>query len=228
MANVYAILGHGTERIIRPDLRNVMQRGYTLVTVTMCGEISPLLRPSHVLDVLKNNIVAARNPRLNKRYLEDRFGFPINVYRPGDQYPALLYSSSAFNHGRYGLSGVVNISRLKYDDYLLMREGKPFADPSNPTQAELADSYRQSLFPSRPPPVENVPIETIFLNLPPGVYYFAICREAVELPPDVPDPIPFIREFSHHQQETSRNGGRRKQMKKRLTRRRKRRSLQIM
>lgn len=229
---VYALLGHGSEAIVTPSERNVVPPGVTLVTVTACGQLSYDHVVERLIDILMSlrdtrpDII--RNPREHLAEIQPLLEYPIHVYKPGDRYPALLYTSNSFfgdPYYEYELSGVVDVDTLDQEDAAFTYTHVAYAHPPALSDEEYAIAYRKSVFPT--PDVaptehlESAPVRTVFDNVGPGVYYFTACRY-IDESTVAPQTLSMIRQFSEEQQSTSTNGGKRK---RHLTKRRNGRSI---
>jgi hypothetical protein len=213
---VYIMLGHGDEELLPPKYRLTVPRGITLVTITECGVLSYDSNIGRLMDVLHDLRTrrpdVIRDPRKHKLYLQRLLGFEIHVYKPGDQFPLLRYSSTSNFSNGYELSGIVDLDTLTDADIGSTYTVTPYSGPGNTmTNDDLIDAYRKSIHPQAHNPYRRVEIQEVFDYFREGVFYFTACRDVDERElRDYPGRLQVVRQFSENQQRTSQNGGNRR------------------
>lgn len=223
----YILLGHGNEDVVDMRARPRLPKGVTLVTVVDCGLVTPLERPGKMLKYLSENPEKRPYPELYQREISAGVGFPIHVYREGEQYPRLAFDPYAYQQGtmRFYLSGVVPVRSVDKDDIELMQNGSP---KTNDAIRDLTRSFKRSKFPTLDmvlkARVPLIPIEQIFERLGGGVYYFVACRASAG-PPKANIPAIQVESARLQEEKLWRAGSRRRTaQKRRKVGRRKRRS----
>ena len=100
LPNAFVFIGHGGEAIIDIKKRNKLPDGYTLVTFTQCGIPNTFTKITKVLEKMKEDPDLFRSLGKGpsdeiKAEIEEKLGETINIYRAGDEYPSLSYTSLA-------------------------------------------------------------------------------------------------------------------------------------
>ena len=91
--NTFVIMGHGTEEIIDFDTRDVLEDGYTLITVAECGIVATHDEVCPFINAFSNgaNAEIFQNPVANKEKIEGFMGGKgVHIYTPGMRYPKLV------------------------------------------------------------------------------------------------------------------------------------------
>jgi hypothetical protein len=199
----YVLLGHGNQSQDQGQI-NMLDRGFTLVTTSQCGEATYTGRSGRLLQVLKNNPNYANEPLRFQQELQHALGFRIHIYTEGQQYPNLVYKPESLHPHYFGLSGIVNLTNIDQDDIHLMTNLVPLADT---TQIDAVNrSFLKSVWPTQQTAREVIingngefparSISDIFATLGPGVYYFSLCRGGYDEGDNVPPSIQYRRELS--------------------------------
>jgi hypothetical protein len=217
---VYVMFGHGIEIPLTVRGRNALPEGVTLVTIAECGTGLQHVGMVNILAELLQNKQRAANPTLQN--FKDAY-LDLHIFKGDDkdnnEHPTLFYEPvTSLVGGSYAtISGVVRLDSITEEVSDSLTE-----EVIEASQESIERMYRNSLFPrAKDVRLEDgkisyptVPIERVFEELGPGVYYFAGCRNFTHSVPERHAEL--LKRMSNEKQQ-----GRGKRMKKRLTKRRK-------
>ena len=226
--NIFLISGHGSEKVIKFNRRNVMPEDKVLIVFPVCA------RPNY-MDIGCKFVQVMENPA-NKKYIENPIkyqseitrllGHPIRIYLPGEYVPEMANSLFLdFSEGSkviIGKSGVLRMNGWKEMDRSILKEAKkpeyqlgtplckPFVgvidSPQDYTGKVHKEVFKGNLF---KPAAERLSFQQlrhrsfslkyIMEETGPGIYYYLGCRSSMTNVP--PEEYAEVRERSEEQQE---------------------------
>jgi len=181
---VYFIFGHGVENPIEYEEREVLPKGYTLITQTQCGDITNLDSLHKLIDgsrKVEPNLLA--NP--TKQFLKSLTGLDYFIYREGDKIPPVKFTpfTALPDYDVITISGVHKLPIQPDDvpankiwiplDKLAEQSDKVFTKSTVFPKPERIKEFLQEI------PYKQYPLLNLFnvmKAIGPGTYYFPICR----------------------------------------------------
>ena len=177
---VYFVLGHGQEVPIEYEERNVLPKGYTLITETECGKVTYLTHLRKLINA-STHVDLSVFEKPTKQALKDATGLDYFIYREGDPIPSMRFSAfSVFPKLGYAtLSGIHKLPiqpgmpRVPIEKIPELSDEIFTKSAIFPKQKDIKTFLQQKSY-------KEYPIIDLFTFMKvngPGVYYFPICRQ---------------------------------------------------
>lgn len=180
---VYFAFGHGGEVPTEYEERDVLPKGYTLLTQAQCGDITNLYSVQKLIDASRTaDPTLLANP--TKQFLKSLTGLDYFIYREGDKIPPVKFTpfTALPDYDVITISGVHKLpiqpeieagKMLIPLKKLAEQSDKVFTKSTVFPKPEKIKEYLQTTSYTEYPLLE---FSKIMKLLGPGTYYFPICR----------------------------------------------------
>jgi len=209
------ISGHGYENVISYESRNILPKDTYLIALSECAiptEIWQVYNLSKVfMDKTQEGLL--RDPLKNKQQIETLLDSPINgapapgksnlrIYGPGENYPELYTDFYTYfrTQGSAAKSGLYTFP-IDPSTFILQPQFKEDRVERIAGDPKLLEPlYEGSIFPPKEMQGDiqlRVPIKELFEKFGPGIYYYPVCRSAIDAPEPYSkqDFIEFLEEY---------------------------------
>ena len=197
-SRIFFISGHGYENIVSYESRQLLPKDTYLVALSECAVPTQAWQLFNLSRVFmdKTNEALLKDPVKNKKDIETLMNVPVNgkpapgksklrIYGPGENYPELYTDFYAY-FGKRGSAAKSGLYEFPIDPSTFVLQPTLAEDRTDRIAGDpkLHDQlYKGSIFPPKDKQGNTelrVSIREIIEKFGPGIYYYPICRSAID------------------------------------------------